>query len=71
VTKIDDLHRRWRQDAEYKDAYDALAEELELGRSLPDARKAARRSQSHPAKKVKTSRNLWRASSAKGLSTTD
>jgi hypothetical protein len=53
--KIDDLHCRWRQDAGCKDAYDALVKEFDLGPSLTDARKAARRSQSHPAKKVKTS----------------
>jgi hypothetical protein len=25
VTKVDDLHRRWRKDADYEEAYDALA----------------------------------------------
>ena len=71
MTKIDDLHRRWRQDAEYKDAYDALAKEFDLGPSLTDAGEAAPCSQPHPAKKLKTLRHLLRASSVKESSTTD
>lgn len=69
VTRIHDLHRRWRADAGYKDVYDALAEEFDLARSLTDARTAAGRSQSQPGKKRKTSRHRLRASSAKGMST--
>jgi hypothetical protein len=71
VTKIEDLHRPWRRDAEYKEAYEALAEEFGHGPSLTDAGQAAPRSQPHPGKKLKTSQNLLRASNVKGSSTTD
>jgi hypothetical protein len=56
VTKIDDFHRRWRDDADYKAACDALGEEFDLARSLIDIRAAAGLSQSQPAEKMKTSR---------------
>lgn len=55
MTKIDALHRRWRKDADYEDAYHALGEELDLARSLIETRTAARLSQSPLAKKMKTS----------------
>ena len=59
MTRIPDLHRRcWRQGADYKDAYDALAEEVDLARSLTDARTAAGCSQSQSAETMKTSRHL-------------
>ena len=34
MTKISDLHRRWRKDGDYKAAYDALGEEFDLARAL-------------------------------------
>jgi ribosome-binding protein aMBF1 (putative translation factor) len=57
MTKISDLHRRWRKDAEYKAAYDALGEEFDLARALIEARAAAGLSQSQLAKKMKTSQS--------------
>ena len=41
MTKISDLHRRWRKDADYENAYDALGEEFDLARALIEARTAA------------------------------
>ena len=41
MTRISDLHRRWRKDADYKAAYDALGEEFDLARALIEARAAA------------------------------
>ena len=57
MTKISDLHRRWRKDADYKAAYDALGEEFDLARALIEARAAAGLSQSQLAKKMKTSQS--------------
>ena len=57
MAKISDLHRRWRRDADYKAAYDALGEEFELARALVEARSAAGLSQSQLAKKMKTSQS--------------
>ena len=57
VTKISDLHRRWRKEADYKAEYDALGEEFDLARALIEARAAAGLSQSQLAKKMKTSQS--------------
>ena len=57
MTKTSDLHRRWRKDADYKAAYDALGEEFDLARALIEARAAAGLSQSQLAKKMKTSQS--------------
>ena len=57
MTKINDLHRRWSKDADYKDAYDALGEEFDLARALIEARTAAGLSQSQLARRMKTSQS--------------
>ena len=57
MTKVSDLHRRWRKDADHKAAYDALGEEFDLARALIEARAAAGLSQSQLAKKMKTSQS--------------
>lgn len=57
MTKISDLHRRWSNDAEYKNTYDALAEEFDLARTLIEARTAAGLTQSQLARRMKTSQS--------------
>jgi ribosome-binding protein aMBF1 (putative translation factor) len=57
MTKISDLHRRWSEDADYKDAYDALGEEFDLARALIEARTAAGLSQAQLARRMKTSQS--------------
>ncbi|HEV8319514.1 MAG TPA: helix-turn-helix transcriptional regulator [Vicinamibacterales bacterium] len=57
MTKINDLHRSWSKDADYKDAYDALGEEFDLARTLIEARTAAGLSQSQLAKRMNTSQS--------------
>jgi ribosome-binding protein aMBF1 (putative translation factor) len=58
VTKINDLHRRWSKDADYKDtSYDALSEEFDLARALIEARTAAGLSQAQLARRMKTSQS--------------
>jgi transcriptional regulator with XRE-family HTH domain len=57
MTKISELHRRWRKDAAYKEAYDALGEEFDLARTLIEARMAAGLSQSQLARRMKTSQS--------------
>ena len=57
MRKTSDLHRRWRKNADYKAAYDALGEEFDLARALIEARAAAGLSQSQLAKKMKTSQS--------------
>jgi ribosome-binding protein aMBF1 (putative translation factor) len=57
VTKINDLHRRWSKDADYKDAYDALGEGFDLARALIEARTVAVLSQAQLARRMKTSQS--------------
>jgi len=57
MTKINELHRRWSKDRDYKDAYDTLGKEFDLARTLIEARTAAGLSQSQLAKKMKTSQS--------------
>jgi transcriptional regulator with XRE-family HTH domain len=57
MTKISELHRRWRKDRDYQDAYDALGEEFDLARALIEARTAAGLSQSQLARRMGTSQS--------------
>lgn len=57
MTKISELHRRWSEDSDYKDAYDALGEEFDLARTLIEARTAAGLSQAQLAQRMKTSQS--------------
>jgi len=57
MTKISDLHGRWTKSGDYKKAYDALAEEFDLARTLIDARTAAGLSQAQLARRMKTSQS--------------
>lgn len=57
MTKISELHRRWSEDADYKDAYDALGEEFDLATALIEARTAAGLSQAQLARRMKTSQS--------------
>ena len=55
MTKINELHRRWSKDSDYRDAYDALGEEFDLARALIEARTAAGLSQGQVARVMKRS----------------
>jgi transcriptional regulator with XRE-family HTH domain len=57
MTKISELHRRWSNGADYKETYEALGEEFDLGRALIEARTAAGLSQSQLARRMKTSQS--------------
>lgn len=57
MTKISELHRQWSKDADYKGAYEALAEEFDLARALIEARTAAGLSQAQLARRMKTSQS--------------
>lgn len=57
MTKIRELHRRWRKDDNYREAYAGLAEEFDLARALIEARTAAGLSQSQLARRMKTSQS--------------
>jgi transcriptional regulator with XRE-family HTH domain len=57
MTKIRELHRRWSNDRDHKDAYAALGEEFDLARALIEARTAAGLTQSQLARRMKTSQS--------------
>jgi transcriptional regulator with XRE-family HTH domain len=57
MTKISELHCRWSNDRDYKDAYDALGEEFDLARALIKARTDAGLSQAQLASRMKTSQS--------------
>jgi len=57
MTRITDLHRRWRRDHDYKAAYDDLEGEFRLARALIEARTAAGLSQAQLARRMKTSQS--------------
>ena len=57
MTKLNDLHRRWSKDPDYKTAYDAFAEEFQLARALIEARTRVGLSQTQLARRMKTSQS--------------
>ena len=57
MTKLNDLHRRWIKDPDYKTAYDALGEEFQLARTLIEARTRVGLSQTQLARRMKTSQS--------------
>jgi ribosome-binding protein aMBF1 (putative translation factor) len=58
ATSLDDLHQRWLDDPEYKDAYDALEEEFSLAAALIEARTRAGLSQEEVARRMDTKQTV-------------
>ena len=58
ATSLDDLHQRWLDDPEYKDAYDALEEEWSLATALIEARTRAGLSQEEVARRMDTKQTV-------------
>ena len=58
ATSLDDLHERWLDDPEYKDAYDALEEEFSLAAALIEARTRAGLSQEEVAQRMHTKQTV-------------
>jgi transcriptional regulator with XRE-family HTH domain len=52
--RVDDLHKSWMKDAEYRAAYDALQEEFSLVTALIEARTRAGLTQEQVARRMKT-----------------
>ena len=57
MTKVKDLHRRWKKGKDYSAAYDALDKEFQLARVLIAARIRAGLSQTQLARRMKTSQS--------------
>ena len=58
MSKVTDLHIQCSRDPEYRAAYEALAPNFELARSLIQARTAAGLTQAQLAERMKTSQSV-------------
>ena len=58
MTKVRDLHLKWKQDPEYREAYDALGPEFELARVLIEARVGAGLTQAQLAERMNTAQSV-------------
>lgn len=54
MTRLDDLHKKWMQDPEYRKEYDALEEEFALASALIGARARAGLTQAEVAQRMGT-----------------
>ena len=57
MSTLAELHERWCQDPEYREAYDQLGPEYELARALIDARTRASLTQAELAARMKTTQS--------------
>ena len=57
MTRVKDLQREWMKKPGYRDEYEALEEDLQLVRSLIEARSRAGLSQTELARRMKTSQS--------------
>jgi transcriptional regulator with XRE-family HTH domain len=58
MTKINDLHNKWLQDADYRAAYDALEDEFALAAALIEARSRAGLTQGELAERMHTTQSV-------------
>lgn len=57
MTKISDLHNKWKQDEVYQEAYDALEDEFALAAALIEARSRAGLTQGELAERMHTTQS--------------
>ena len=58
MSKVNDLHRRWSRDKEYRKAHEELAPEFALARAVIDARVKAGLTQAELAERMKTTQSV-------------
>jgi ribosome-binding protein aMBF1 (putative translation factor) len=58
MTKVNDLHKKWRKNAAYRKAYDELAPEFVLARAVIDARVTAGLTQEELAQRMDTTQSV-------------
>jgi transcriptional regulator with XRE-family HTH domain len=58
MTKINDLHNQWLQNADYRAAYDTLEDEFALAAALIEARSRAGLTQGELAKRMHTTQSV-------------
>ncbi len=58
MAKVNDLHKKWIKNQEYRAAYDKLAPEFALARAVMKARVKARLTQEQLAERMKTTQSV-------------
>ena len=58
MSKVAELHKKWSEDLEYCGAYNRLGPELELSRSLIEARTRAKLTQAELAQRMNTTQSV-------------
>ena len=58
MTEISELHREWSADPEYREAYERLAPEFALARTLIEARRDAGLTQAQLADRMETTQSV-------------
>ncbi|MCY3758291.1 MAG: helix-turn-helix transcriptional regulator [Acidobacteria bacterium] len=58
MSKVADLHKKWSEDPEYRNAYDQLGPQFEISRSLIEARTRAKLTQAELAKRMNTTQSV-------------
>src|SRR5450759_1206209 len=58
MSKVQNLHRKWMKNGEYRRAYQALAPEFELARTVIEARAQAGLTQEQLARRMDTSQSV-------------
>ncbi|MCY4318683.1 MAG: helix-turn-helix transcriptional regulator [Alphaproteobacteria bacterium] len=57
MSTLDEMHERWSRNLDYREAYERLGPEFELGRALIEARTRAGMTQAELAARMKTTQS--------------
>lgn len=58
MTKVNDLHKKWMKDKEYRKAHEQLGPEFALARAVIDARNTAGLTQEQLAQRMETTQSV-------------
>lgn len=58
MTQVDDLHKKWMKNKDYRKAYDTLSPEFALARAVIDARVTAGLTQEQLAERMDTTQSV-------------
>ena len=58
MSKVAELHKKWSEDLEYRNAYDRLGPEFEISKSLIEARTRAKLTQAELAQRMNTTQSV-------------
>ena len=58
MSKVAELHKKWSEGPEYRNAYDRLGPEFEISKSLVEARTRAKLTQAELAQRMNTTQSV-------------